>query len=58
INSLRALPNRTPADDSVIEDLMAALRGGAEHAQQCGTLMAFIAQCQTAYARLHGTQGM
>ena len=51
---MRALPNRTPADDSVIEDLLTALRGGAEHALQRGTLMAFIAQCQTAYTRLHG----
>jgi hypothetical protein len=55
---LSALPNRTPADDSVIQDLLTVLRGGAEHAQQRGTLMAFIAQCQTRYTRLHGIQGM
>lgn len=40
----------------MIEDLLLALRGGSEHAQQRGTLMAFIAQCQTAYTRLHGIQ--
>lgn len=34
-----------------------ALRGGPEHAQQRGTLMAFIAQSRTAYTRLHGIQG-
>ncbi|KAG8697374.1 hypothetical protein FRC08_006569 [Ceratobasidium sp. 394] len=56
IRRLSSLPNRTPADDSVIQDLLAALRGDTEHAQQQGTLMAFIAQCQTAYTRLHGIQ--
>jgi hypothetical protein len=40
---LRTLPNHTPTDDSMIEDLMTMLRGGAEHAQQRGTLMAFMA---------------
>jgi hypothetical protein len=55
---MRALPNRMPADDSIIEDLLVALKGGAEHAQQRGTLMAFIAQCQTTYTQLHGLQGM
>ncbi|KAG8695506.1 hypothetical protein FRC08_007736, partial [Ceratobasidium sp. 394] len=58
INTLQELPNRTPVDDSIIEDLMVALRGGAEHTQQCGTLMAFIVQCQTACTQLHGIQGM
>ncbi|KDN33897.1 hypothetical protein RSAG8_13014, partial [Rhizoctonia solani AG-8 WAC10335] len=56
LKTMQALPNRTPADDSIIEDLLVALKGGAEHAQQRGTLMAFIAQCQTAYTRLHGIQ--
>ncbi|EUC54763.1 transposase family Tnp2 protein, partial [Rhizoctonia solani AG-3 Rhs1AP] len=56
IKAMQKLPNRTPADDSIIEDLLVALKGGAEHAQQRGTLMAFIAQCQTAYTRLHGIQ--
>jgi hypothetical protein len=53
---LEALPNHTPADESIIQDLLNALKGGNEHAQQRGTLMAFIAQCQTAYTRLHGIQ--
>ncbi|QRV98832.1 Transposase family tnp2 [Ceratobasidium sp. AG-Ba] len=56
IKNMQALPERTAADDSVIEDLTAALRGGPEHALQRGTLMAFIAQCETAYTRLHGLQ--
>jgi hypothetical protein len=54
---MRALPRRTPADDCIIDDLLVALKGGAEHALQRGTLMAFIAQCQTAYTRLHGIEG-
>ncbi|QRV78718.1 Transposase family Tnp2 protein [Ceratobasidium sp. AG-Ba] len=56
INGLRALPNRTPTDDEMIRELTEALRGGTEQAQQRGTLMAFIAQCQTAYTRLYGLQ--
>lgn len=56
IKRLQALHNCTPADDSVIEDLLVALRGSAEHTEQCGTLMAFVAQCQTAYTQLHGNQ--
>ncbi|QRV72064.1 Transposase family Tnp2 protein [Ceratobasidium sp. AG-Ba] len=56
ITMMHALPDRTAADDSVIEDLTTALRGGPEHALQRGTLMAFIAQCQTAYTRLYGLQ--
>lgn len=55
---MRSLPHRTEADDSVINKLLMALRGGAEHAQQRGTLMAFIAQCQSAYTRLYGIEGM
>ncbi|KAF8597086.1 hypothetical protein BDV93DRAFT_411443, partial [Ceratobasidium sp. AG-I] len=58
IDNMRSLPHRTEADESVIEDLLTALRGGAEHAQQRGTLMAFIAQCQSAYTRHYGVQGM
>jgi hypothetical protein len=58
IKTLHALPNRMPADDNVIEDLLVALKGGAEHMQQHGMLMAFIAQCQTTYTRLHGIQGL
>jgi hypothetical protein len=54
---MRSLPNRTQADDEVIEDLLTALRSGTEHAQQQGNLMAFIAQCQTAYTRLYGIHG-
>ncbi|QRV94930.1 Transposase family Tnp2 protein [Ceratobasidium sp. AG-Ba] len=54
INSLKALPNRTPVDDDMIHELMEALRGGTEQAHQRGTLMAFIAQCQTAYTRMYG----
>ncbi|QRV93059.1 Transposase family tnp2 [Ceratobasidium sp. AG-Ba] len=57
ILTMRALLNRTAADEGVIEDLLAALRGGGKHAQQRGTLMAYVAQCQTAYTRLHGIQG-
>lgn len=51
------LPNRTPADDEVLEDLLKALKGGAEHADHRGSLMAFIAKCQTEYMRLRGVQG-
>lgn len=54
---MRSLPHRTEADESVIQDLLGAIRGGAEHAQQRGTLMAFIAQCQSAYMRLYGIPG-
>ncbi|QRW10162.1 Transposase family tnp2 [Ceratobasidium sp. AG-Ba] len=54
INILRSLPDRTEADESVIEDLLVALQGGVEQAQQQGTLLAFIAQCQTAYTQLYG----
>ncbi|QRV85925.1 Transposase family tnp2 [Ceratobasidium sp. AG-Ba] len=54
INVMRSLPNRTPADDSIIEDLTAALQSGTEQAQQQGALADFIAQCQTAYTRLYG----
>ncbi|QRV91932.1 Transposase family tnp2 [Ceratobasidium sp. AG-Ba] len=54
INVMRSLPDRTPVDDSVIEDLMAALQSGTEQAQQQGTLAQFIAQCQTAYTQLYG----
>jgi hypothetical protein len=57
INAMRSLPHRTEADESIIQDLLSALRGGAEHAQQRGTLMAFIAQCQSAYMRLYGVAG-
>ncbi|CAE6446456.1 unnamed protein product [Rhizoctonia solani] len=57
IQTMRALPDRTPADESIIDDLLVALKGGTEHALQRGTLMAFIAQCQTAYTRLHGIEG-
>ncbi|CAE6414219.1 unnamed protein product [Rhizoctonia solani] len=56
IKTMRALPDRTPADESLIDDLLVALKGGNEHALQRGTLMAFIAQCQTAYTRLHGIE--
>ncbi|QRW04045.1 Transposase family Tnp2 protein [Ceratobasidium sp. AG-Ba] len=56
IQRFRALPNRTPADEAIIDDLLLALRGGPEHAQQRGSLMAYIAQSRTAYARLHGVQ--
>jgi hypothetical protein len=55
---MRALPNRMPTDDSIIADLLVAVKGGAKHTQQHGTLMAFIVQCQTTYTRLHGLQGM
>ncbi|QRV73333.1 Transposase family tnp2 [Ceratobasidium sp. AG-Ba] len=58
IRMLRELPDRTATDESIIEDLLSALRGGAEHAQQRGTLMAYIAQCETAYTRLHGVRGI
>ncbi|KAG8703013.1 hypothetical protein FRC09_004399 [Ceratobasidium sp. 395] len=56
IKHLQALPNQTPADESVIEDLMEALRGGNEQAQRRGTLAAFIAQCQTEYTQKYGIQ--
>ncbi|QRW22084.1 Transposase family tnp2 [Rhizoctonia solani] len=56
IKSLQALPNRTPDDTSVLNDLLTALRGGNKHAQQRGTLMAFIAQCQTEYTQQHGIE--
>ncbi|KAG8685574.1 hypothetical protein FRC09_014663 [Ceratobasidium sp. 395] len=56
IRRFESLPNRTPADEAIVEDLLAALRGGPEHAQQRGSLMAFIAQSRTAYARIHGVQ--
>ncbi|KDN34883.1 hypothetical protein RSAG8_12070, partial [Rhizoctonia solani AG-8 WAC10335] len=56
IKTMRTLPDRTPADESIIDDLLVALKGGTEHALQRGTLMAFIAQCQTAYTRLHGIE--
>ncbi|KAG8723734.1 hypothetical protein FRC09_002003 [Ceratobasidium sp. 395] len=56
IKSLHALPNRTPADESVIDDLLEALRSGNEQAQQRGTLAAFIAQCQTEYTKKYGVQ--
>ena len=52
------LPNRTAADDEVLQDLLKALKGGAEQADQRGTLMAFIAKCQTDYMHLHGVQGI
>lgn len=55
---LCALPNRTPADDEVIQDLITALQSGLESAQQQGTLMALIAQARKAYMRLHGVTGM
>lgn len=58
INTLQSLPNRTEADESVLDDLLKALRGGAEHAQQRGTLAAFIAQCQSAYTRHYGISGV
>ncbi|CCO36144.1 hypothetical protein BN14_10269 [Rhizoctonia solani AG-1 IB] len=54
IKAMRTLPNRTPADDEIIKELIEALKGGTDSAQQRGSLMAFIAQCQTAYTRLHG----
>lgn len=54
----RTLPNRTPADDEVIQDLISALRNGPERAQEQGTLMALIAQAKTAYTHLHGITGM
>lgn len=54
---MRLLPNRTEADESIIQDLLSALKGGAEHAQQRGTLTAFIAQCQSAYMRHYGIAG-
>jgi hypothetical protein len=57
INTMRSLPHRTEADESVINDLLGALQGGADHAQQRGTLMAFIAQCQSIYMRQYGIPG-
>ncbi|QRV94937.1 Transposase family tnp2 [Ceratobasidium sp. AG-Ba] len=43
-------------DDSIIQELLEALDGGVEKAQQNGTLEQFIAQCQTAYTKLYGIQ--
>ncbi|KAG9074782.1 hypothetical protein FS749_013632 [Ceratobasidium sp. UAMH 11750] len=51
IRRFQAIPNRLPADEAIINDLLMAMRGGPEHAQQRGTLMAFIAQSRTAYAQ-------
>ncbi|KAG8721873.1 hypothetical protein FRC08_009396 [Ceratobasidium sp. 394] len=56
IKTLQALPNPTPADQSVMEDLLEALHGGNEQAHQRGTLAAFIAQCQTEYTQKYGIQ--
>ncbi|CUA74597.1 Protein CSF1 [Rhizoctonia solani] len=54
IDAYRAIRNPSPTDTVMIEDLLAALRSGTDHAQQQQTLMAYIAQCHTAYTRLHG----
>ncbi|KAG9118798.1 hypothetical protein FRC07_006510, partial [Ceratobasidium sp. 392] len=56
IKNLKALPNCTPADESVINDLIEALQGGNEEAQHRGTLAAFIAQCETEYTKKYGVQ--
>ncbi|EUC58790.1 hypothetical protein RSOL_278550, partial [Rhizoctonia solani AG-3 Rhs1AP] len=56
IKMFHDLPNRTPQDDTVLLDLLSALRGEPEHALQRGTLAAYIAQTKTAYTRLHGIQ--
>ncbi|KAB5590187.1 Protein CSF1 [Ceratobasidium theobromae] len=56
IKNLQALPNPTPADNDVINDLLEAVKSGNEQAQQQGSLMAFIAQCQTEYTQLYGIQ--
>ncbi|KDN38399.1 hypothetical protein RSAG8_09493, partial [Rhizoctonia solani AG-8 WAC10335] len=56
IDAYRAIRDPSPTDMAMIQDLLGALRGGPDHAQQRGTLMAYIAQCHTAYTRLHGIQ--
>ncbi|QRW12956.1 hypothetical protein RhiLY_11955 [Ceratobasidium sp. AG-Ba] len=54
IEVMRSLPNPTEADQMVIQDLLMALRGGPEHAQQKGTLGDFIRQCQSAFTQHYG----
>ncbi|QRW12224.1 Transposase family Tnp2 protein [Ceratobasidium sp. AG-Ba] len=54
IEVMRLLPNPTEADQMVIQDLLMALRGGPEHAQQKGTLGDFIRQCQSAFTQHYG----
>ncbi|KDN42594.1 hypothetical protein RSAG8_06737, partial [Rhizoctonia solani AG-8 WAC10335] len=56
IKMFQSLRNCTPDDDTVLEDLLSALRGGPEHALQRGALATYIAQTKTAYTRLHGIQ--
>ncbi|CAE6410562.1 unnamed protein product [Rhizoctonia solani] len=56
IKMFRSLPNPTPDDEEVLENLLSALRGGPDHALQRGTLAAYLAQTKTAYTRLHGIQ--
>ncbi|QRW10224.1 Transposase family Tnp2 protein [Ceratobasidium sp. AG-Ba] len=56
INIMRSLPDRTEADDSIIQDLLETLDSPVEKAQQNGALAQFIAQCQTAYTKLYGIQ--
>ncbi|QRV96270.1 Transposase family tnp2 [Ceratobasidium sp. AG-Ba] len=56
IEIMRSIPNPTESDRLIIEDLLMALQGGAEHAHQQGKLMDFVARCQNAYTQLYGIQ--
>jgi hypothetical protein len=54
---LQALPNREPADNEVIDNLLRALRGGVESERQRGDLMAFLARAEAAFGRIRGIKG-
>ncbi|QRV73450.1 Transposase family tnp2 [Ceratobasidium sp. AG-Ba] len=56
IDTMRLLPNHTEDDDSIIQDLLEALKGGVENAQENGRLQRFLARCRTAYTKLHVVQ--
>ncbi|KAG8685511.1 hypothetical protein FRC11_010465 [Ceratobasidium sp. 423] len=56
IKMFHLLPNPTPNDEEVLDDLLLALCGGPEHALQRGMLAAYIAQAKTTYMWLHGIQ--
>jgi hypothetical protein len=57
VHLLQGIPNRTPADDAAISQLLEILRGGVENERQHGDLMTFLACAAAAYGRVQGIRG-
>ncbi|KAF8595180.1 hypothetical protein BDV93DRAFT_481245 [Ceratobasidium sp. AG-I] len=58
VQRLQAIPDRTPADNVAIQNLISGLKGGVESKRQRGDLMAFLARAEAAYGRIQGIQDL